>query len=247
MSPDLLSIVVPAYNEAGRVGESLRRIAEYADAVGLSVEIVVVDDGSTDGTAEVVEAIGARDRRVKVVRNPRNLGKGGAVRRGVRASTGDRVLFSDADLSTPIEELEKMIPWLGTSDLVVASRSARGAQVLVHQPRYREIMGRMFNIVVRALLVRGMIDTQCGFKLMTRRAADQIFARQRIDSFSFDVEMIVIAKRLGMTVKEIPVRWVNSPASRVHPVVDSAQMLLDLFRVKAYDTLGFYRKPSGRE
>jgi dolichyl-phosphate beta-glucosyltransferase len=247
VSPKLVSIVVPAYNEAGRIGGSLRRIAEYADAKGVSVEIIVVDDGSTDTTAEVVERFAARDRRVRLVGNPTNLGKGGAVRRGVKASAGEWVLFSDADLSTPIEEMEKLVPWLESNDLVIASRSARGAEVVVHQPRYRELMGRAFNLAVRALLVRGMIDTQCGFKLMTRRAADLIFARQRIDSFSFDVEMIVIAKRLGMSVKEVPVRWVNSPASRVHPVLDSAEMLLDLLRTKAYDILGFYKKPSGRE
>ncbi|MFZ1947192.1 MAG: dolichyl-phosphate beta-glucosyltransferase [bacterium] len=247
MSPNLVSIVVPAYNEAGRIGESLRRIAGYADAKGLSVEIIVVDDGSADGTAEVVDGLAARDHRVRLVRNLTNLGKGGAVRRGVKASVGEWVLFSDADLSTPIEELEKLVPWLQSNDLVIASRSAPGADVMVHQPRYRELMGRAFNLVVRALLVRGMIDTQCGFKLMTRRAADQIFARQRIDSFSFDVEMILVAKRLGMAVKEVPVRWVNSPASRVHPVLDSAEMLLDLLLIKAYDILGFYGRPSRRE
>ena len=164
------------------------------------------------------------------------------MRRGVLASRGDVVLFSDADLSTPIEEMGKLLPWLDRNPLVIASRSMPDSNVTTRQPFYREAMGRIFNVVVQALLLRGFIDTQCGFKMMTRRAADAIFKRQRINSFCFDVEMIVIARRLGMPVKEVPVTWINSRVSRVRPVIDSAEMLLDLLRVKFYDIAGFYRK-----
>jgi dolichyl-phosphate beta-glucosyltransferase len=157
------------------------------------------------------------------------------------------VLFSDADLSTPIEEFESLLPWIESNGLVIASRSLPGSKVLVHQPFYREMMGRIYNVLVRTLAVRGLIDTQCGFKLMSRQAADDIFRRQRINSFSFDVEMILIARKLGYTVKEVPVRWINSRASKVHPVLDSLKMLLDLFRIKFYDISGFYGRRVERE
>ena len=237
-----MSVVIPAYNEEGRIGESLRKIRRYMQEKAFGFEVVVADDGSRDRTAETVGEFSREDPRIRLIRNPRNMGKGAAVRSGVKASGGDVVLFSDADLSTPIEEYEKLLPWVETHDLVIASRSLPESDVIVHQPFYRELMGRVFNLVVQVLLVRGMIDTQCGFKLMTGDAARRIFARQRINSFSFDVEMILIAKRIGLKVKEVPVRWINSRASRVHPVVDSTEMLLDLFRIKIYDILGFYRK-----
>ena len=237
-----MSVVIPAYNEEGRIGESLRKIQRYMQEKAFGFEVVVADDGSRDRTAETVGEFSREDPRIRLIRNPRNMGKGAAVRSGVKASGGDVVLFSDADLSTPIEEYEKLLPWVETHDLVIASRSLPESDVIVHQPFYRELMGRVFNLVVQVLLVRGMIDTQCGFKLMTGDAARRIFARQRINSFSFDVEMILIAKRIGLKVKEVPVRWINSRASRVHPVVDSTEMLLDLFRIKIYDILGVYRK-----
>jgi dolichyl-phosphate beta-glucosyltransferase len=237
-----LSVVVPAYNEEGRIGASLRKIAEHLTARRLGFEIIVVDDGSTDGTSEAAGRIGGEGAPVRIIRNPANKGKGAAVRTGIAAAAGDVVLFSDADLSTPIEEIDNLLPWLDSHDLVIASRSLRDSRVEVRQPRYRELMGRMFNVAAQILLVRGLIDTQCGFKLMTRKAVDRILPRLRIDSFSFDVEMIVAARRGGLAVKEVPVRWVNSRASRVSPIYHSAQMLLDLFRIKFYDISGVYGK-----
>lgn len=235
-------MVVPAYNEQGRIGESLCKIRDYMLGRGLEFEIIVADDGSVDSTPEIVRGVGAADQRVVLSRSERNQGKGAAVRRGVRASRGDVVLFSDADLSTPIEEIDNLLPWLDQYQLVIASRSLPDSDVVVRQPFYREMMGRAFNALVRLLVVRGLIDTQCGFKMMTRRAADEIFRRQRLNSFSFDVEVILIAKRQGLAVKEVPVRWINSRASKVHPVLDSLEMLLDLLRVKFYDISGCYKK-----
>ena len=237
-----MSVVVPAYNEEGRIGESLRKIRDYMLGRGLEFEIVVADDGSDDRTPEIVRGAAGEDPRIVLARTERNQGKGAAVRGGVRASKGDVVLFSDADLSTPIEEFENLLPWLDENPLVIASRSLPDSDVVVRQPFYREMMGRAFNVFVRLLVVRGLIDTQCGFKMMTRRAADEIFRRQRLNSFSFDVEVILIAKRLGFAVKEVPVRWINSRASKVHPIVDSIEMLLDLMRVKFYDISGCYKR-----
>ncbi|HVP56504.1 MAG TPA: dolichyl-phosphate beta-glucosyltransferase [bacterium] len=242
-----MSVVVPAYDEQGRIEDSLLKIKAYMQDAGLGFEIVVVDDGSRDRTPEIVAEFARNDPRIKLVQNRRNLGKGAAVRNGVRSSRGDVVLFSDADLSTPIQEFENLLAWIDSHELVIASRSLPDSKVLVHQPFYREMMGRTYNVFVRTLLVRGLIDTQCGFKLMTRRAADAIFRLQRINSFSFDVEMILIARKMGYSVKEVPVQWVNSRASKVHPVLDSVQMLLDLFRIKFYDISGFYGKRVERE
>ena len=217
------------------------------DGRGINFELLVVDDGSRDATARVVADEASRDPRIRLLRNDKNRGKGYSVRRGIGAASGDIILFSDADLSTPIEEFDRLVQHLETSDVVIASRSLPDSNVVVHQPFYREYMGKMFNLFVRAALVRGIIDTQCGFKLMTRQAADAILQFMRIDSFSFDVEMILIATRQGLRVNDVAVTWIDSKGSRVHPIRDSAYMLLDLCRIKLYDLLGLYGKRIERE
>jgi dolichyl-phosphate beta-glucosyltransferase len=217
------------------------------DGRGHDFEIIVVDDGSTDDTAAAVTSIAATESRLRLLRNDTNRGKGFTVRRGMLDAAGDAVLFSDADLSTPIEEYDKLLGFLDGHELVIASRSLPDSDVAVRQPAYREMMGRIFNVFVQVLLVRGVIDTQCGFKLMRADAARAIAGLMRIDRFSFDVEMIVIARRLGYRYVDVPVRWINSAGSRVHPVRDSVNMMLDLFRIKLYDIAGYYKTSLERE
>ncbi len=241
-----LSVVIPAYNEENRIGRTLERVLAYLAGRGAPFEVIVVDDGSDDATASVARAAGAGDPRVRVVSLERNRGKGMAVRRGVLEATGEWVLFSDADLSTPIEEIETLVPRLREGcDVAIGSRSLRGARVDVRQPWYREAMGKTFNRIVRLLAVRGFVDTQCGFKCFTREAARAIFGRARIDRFAFDVEAIVIARRLGLRVVEVPIRWANEPNSRVAIVRDSASMLVDLLRIRWYALAGAYGPARG--
>ena len=217
------------------------------DGIGHEFELIVVDDGSTDDTAAIVRDLSLTEPRIRLIANKVNMGKGYSVRRGILEAVGDIVLFSDADLSTPIEEYGKMLDYLSEYDLVMASRSLPESNVVIHQPAYRETMGKMFNLLVQALIVRGIIDTQCGFKLMKTEAGREIAGYLRINRFSFDVEMILVAKRLGYRCVDVPVKWINSPASRVHAVKDSLNMLLDLFRIKLYDIAGYYKKRTGRE
>lgn len=221
-----LSVVIPAYNEAERLGPSLERVAGYLGERGAEYEILVVDDGSTDGTAAV--AAGYEDRGVRVLRQPRNLGKGAAVRRGVLASRGRRVLVSDADLSTPIEAVERLEAALAGADVAFGSRAAAGADVQIRQPFYRELMGKTFNLIIRLFGVRGIQDTQCGFKLLDGEAARRLFAGMIVDRFAFDVELLWLARREGLRVVEVGVPWVDSPRSRVHPIFDSARMFGDV-------------------
>ncbi len=236
-----LSIVIPAYNEAKRLPATLIRIMEYLEARGADYELLVVDDGSTDGTPAMAEAVLAPlGDRARVLRNPENLGKGASVRRGMLAARGARVLFSDADLSTPIEELEKLEHALEAGARVaIGSRAVDRALVEERQPMLRDMMGRAFNFVVQLFAVRGIRDTQCGFKLFAGDAVAPIFARARIDRFGFDVELLTLAQRLGIPIAEVPVRWRNCPGSRV-TLVQGARAFLDPIRVRAGLLFGRY-------
>ncbi|MFL6202075.1 MAG: dolichyl-phosphate beta-glucosyltransferase [Thermoanaerobaculia bacterium] len=225
-----ISVVIPAYNEAERLGSTLERAVDYLSRRGLSYEVLVVDDGSRDLTVEVAE--GFAGRGVRVIRHERNRGKGAAIRTGVAATRGAEVLLSDADASTPIEELEKLQRWLPEAPVVLGSRAVAGADVRRHQPFYRELMGKTFNRIIRLAGVHGLNDTQCGFKLLEGNAAREIGAELTIDGFAYDVELVWLARRHGYKVVEVGVVWVDSPDSRVDPIRSSLSMLRDVVRMR---------------
>jgi dolichyl-phosphate beta-glucosyltransferase len=229
-----LSVVIPAYNEEGRIVLTVSRILDYLAAHGGSAEVLVVDDGSTDQTAQIAEELAAQHPMLHVLRQPRNIGKGAAVRRGVLESGGERVLFMDADLATPIEEVERLRIYLDQGyDVVIGSRGLAESDIRIRQPAFRELMGRTFNLMVRSLLLGGFRDTQCGFKLFTREAAQDLFERQTLDGFAFDVEILLLAKDLGYRVREVPVVWFHAPNSKVSPFTDASRMLADLIQLRA--------------
>ncbi len=229
-----LSIVVPAYNEALRLPASLSAITVWMDACGFDVELIVVDDGSRDDTAATVEAAGRQDPRVRLHRLARNSGKGAAVRAGALAATKAWVLISDADLSTPIEEVERLAAAAIArgAPVAIGSRDVPDSDIQDHQPWYREAMGRTFNRIVQALAVPGVHDTQCGFKLIRADVARAVFGRATVDGFAFDVEMLYLARRLGFAIVEVGVRWRNDQRSTVDPIRDSAKMFVDVLKIR---------------
>ncbi len=237
-----LSVVIPAFNEAARISRTLVRIGEYLDSRPGNVEVIVADDGSLDETIRQATEARPGDPRLRVVELGTNQGKGAAVKAGVQAARGKRILFSDADLSTPIEELEALERALDQGAAVaIGSRALAESQVLVRQPWYRQTMGRIFNLVVRIVAVPQIRDSQCGFKLFEKAAAQRLFGAQTLTGFSFDVELLFLARKFRIPVAEVPVRWIDSPSSRVHPIKDSARMLRDLFRVRWNWLRGRYR------
>ncbi|HET9050145.1 MAG TPA: dolichyl-phosphate beta-glucosyltransferase [Candidatus Dormibacteraeota bacterium] len=229
----MLSVVVPAFNEAARLPPTLARLREWLDAGGEAYEVIVVDDGSRDETADATDAVRAGWPELELLRLPVNTGKGAAVRAGMLRARGDLRLFSDADLSAPIEDLPRLRERIGgRCHVAIGSRAVDRSLVEVHQPFHRELMGRANNLLIRALVLPGIRDTQCGFKLFTADAAIACFAPLRTLRFGFDVEVLVRARRCGWTVAEVPVRWRHVEASRVHPLRDSTRMIWDLARIR---------------
>lgn len=228
-----LSIVIPAYNEALRIGDTLDRIGDYLKSCGYSSEIIVVDDGSHDDTEKVVRKTAEKHSAIVLLQNGMNKGKGYSVKRGILSSRGRFVLMSDADLSTPIEEIGKLFKELEEGyDIAIGSRSVSGSKVLKRQTWYRQLMGKIFNKIVQAIAVSGIRDTQCGFKLFKGDAARMVFARLRIERFAFDVEALYLAKKMGFRIREAPVVWVNSPDSKVSIFRDSLRMMRDLLKIR---------------
>lgn len=235
-----LSIIIPAYNEERRIVSTLQKMMDYLSAKDFAWEIILVDDGSIDRTSEVARGM-IKDERLTVIKNPVNQGKGYSVKKGVLASNGEVILFSDADLSTDIEELDKMLLWINNGyDIVIGSRALPESIIAVHQPWYRQTMGKIFNLLVRTFILKGFKDTQCGFKCFKRKAAMKVFNLQKFTGFAFDVEILFAAKRLGLKIKELPVKWINSPESKVHLIKGSLYMLLELFKIRYYDWRGYY-------
>jgi dolichyl-phosphate beta-glucosyltransferase len=225
-----LAVVIPAYQEASRLGPTLDRVVGFLDRRGRPWEVVVVDDGSRDATSEV--AAGWQARGVTLVRLPENRGKGAAVRAGIARTRAERVLVSDADLSTPIEEVARLERALESADVVLGSRSVAESRIVRRQPRHRELAGKSFNLLVRLAGVRGIRDTQCGFKLLRGDAARRLAERLTVDRFAWDVELVWLARRAGLRVVEVGIEWRDDPATRVRFVRDAARMALDVLRFR---------------
>ncbi len=237
----MLSVVVPAFNEETRLRVSLPALFDVVAKTFSKFEIIVVDDGSSDKTAEIVLSYATKQPCIRLIRYETNRGKGYAVRTGVLASKGDLVLFSDADLSTPFTEIEKLLPALDDGvDVAIGSRAVKDAVLVKRQPVYRMLMGKTFNKFVQFLATPGISDTQCGFKLFTKQAAFNLFSDCLIDGFGFDVEVLFLARRRGFLIQEVGVDWINDSDSRVHPITDSARMLRDLFVIRRNAWLGSY-------
>jgi glycosyltransferase involved in cell wall biosynthesis len=243
MAEPFLSIVIPAYNEAGRIVSSLKAIQDYVQGKNYPVEIIVVDDGSTDNTVEIATA----EAGVRVLRNQGNRGKGFSVRHGVLEARGELILFTDADLSAPIEEAEKLLAAMESShaDAVVGSRALQRELIGAHQSLLREWGGRFFNLLVRIFSGLKIYDTQCGFKLFRSRTTRRAFELQRVDRFGFDPEILFLVERLGGKVVEVPVRWNHNPATKVHYLRDSLHMTLDLVVLRWRALTGQYEKAIG--
>lgn len=235
-----LSVVIPAYNETRRLPETLWRVLGYLRGLGGPFEVVVADDGSSDGTGERAQAAGSEVRVVRIA----HAGKGAAVRSGVLATAGDLVLVTDADLSTPIEELERLQQALHDgADLAIGSRRLAFSRVQLEQPLHRRCMGRAFSLLVQLLVLRGVRDTQCGFKLFRGSLARAVFSAAHVDSFAYDIEAILLARRLGARVAEVPVEWRDAADSRVRPVRDAAAMFCELLAIRRRARILFSRDP----
>lgn len=228
-----LSIVIPAYNEGGRLGRALAQVRDYVERRRADAEVIVVDDGSSDDTAAVVQRFDAQGMPLRLLRNEVNRGKGYSVRRGMLEARGQVLLMTDADQSTPIWELEKLLPHVRCGcQVVIGSRDMPDSLVSVEQGFCRRMMGKALRVVRGWIMLRDIRDTQCGFKLFTRQAAREIFARQAIDGFAFDCEVLLLARKLGCCIKEVGVVWCNDPDSRVRPIRDSLGMMASLIRLR---------------
>jgi dolichyl-phosphate beta-glucosyltransferase len=232
-----ISIVIPTYNESRRIPGTINAVNDFLKKKKANYEIIVVDDGSNDDTLKAVRAIKAT--RVKTLSNRENRGKGHSIKRGVFAASKQWILATDADLSTPIEELEQFLSH-SDHDVLIGSRALTESNVQVRQPLYRDYGGKLFNVFVQAVTLPGIKDTQCGFKLFRADAARKIFAHHTIEGFGFDVEALYLARKFGLRVKELPVAWRNDPETKVNLFKDPFAMFADALRVRLNDVRGVY-------
>lgn len=241
-APLFLSLIIPAFNEENRLPPTLRKANRYFDSKNFSLEIIIVDDGSSDRTAEVCRKIFGKNENFRVIELPMNQGKGFAIKTGIEQAQGNYILFADADNSTPIEEFDKFLPFLSPGKIVIGSRFLQAEMVERKQPWYRIAISRIANLFIRWLVVKKIRDTQCGFKVFHRSAAKRLARLQRIHRFGFDIEYLALAQQLGVEIVEIPVRWINSSDSRIRPIRDTLRTFVDLIRIKIYSWAGVYTK-----
>lgn len=225
-----LSLIIPAFNEEERIAKNLNNAINYLEQQNIKYEIIVVDDGSNDNTVTIIRNF---FKDIKIIELGKNLGKGAAVRAGMLEAKGNIKLFSDADFSTPLYEMHKLIQKIKEgADICIGSRAIDRSYVKEHQPFYREYMGKIFNKFVQLLVFRGIPDTQCGFKAFKKDVADKLFSHSKINGFSFDVEILYLAKKYGYKLEQIPVEWYNDARSKVHPVKDSFEMFCELIKIR---------------
>jgi glycosyltransferase involved in cell wall biosynthesis len=235
------SIVIPAYNESARIGGALAEVLRTLDAKQWNAEVLVVNDGSSDDTAAIVNSFAAKDGRVKLLQNGVNRGKGYSVRNGLLHASGNILMFTDADLSSPMVEAERLFDAIRDgADVAIGSRWLQTSRQTIHQPLYRQFFGRCFNVVTRMIMRLPFADTQCGFKAFRRGAAQTIFQLQRIERWGFDPEILFLARKFGFRVEEVAVFWGHSGDTRIHPLVDGARMFWEMVRIRWYDVTGKY-------
>jgi dolichyl-phosphate beta-glucosyltransferase len=240
-----LSVVIPAYNEAERIGPTLEAISSNLKKDNVDYEIIVVSDGSIDATEDIVRNYAKDNARVRLIDYSPNRGKGHAVRTGILEARADDVLFSDADLATPIEDLGKLRQAAKDRyEVVIGSRALKDSVIIGWRPWYRELSGKVFNMIIRLLAVPGIHDTQCGFKYFTGGSATRIFSATRLDGFGFDVEALYLARKFGFNIGEIGVHWQNSPATKVSVIKHTLPMLIEVVRVRLNDRKKLYERPT---
>lgn len=239
------SLIIPAYNESARISATLEKVLAYVRRQGWTAEVLVVNDGSRDDTAELVRRFAVSHPSVRLIENPGNRGKGYSVRNGVLHASGDVVLFSDADLSSPIEEAPKLLAALNDgADVAIGSRWLETKLQTERQPVLRQIAGRMYNLLLRMVLGLNYRDTQCGFKAFTRQAAQAVFPLQRIERWGFDPEVLFLARKKGLKTAEIPVAWAHDDRSKINPIVDGIKMFGEMMKVRWLSLTGAYRHPA---
>jgi dolichyl-phosphate beta-glucosyltransferase len=235
------SIVIPAYNEGARLGATLEKVLAYVHVQGWNAEVIVVNDGSRDNTAEIVRSFTAKDPALSLVENPGNRGKGYSVRNGMLHARGSIVLFSDADLSSPIEEAPKLFAALENgADIAIGSRWLRAETQTQRQPLHRQLFGRIFNLALRLTLGLQYADTQCGFKAFKQPAVQAVFPQQRIERWGFDPEILFLARKFKFKVQEVPVAWAHREGTSINPLVDGSRMVMEMLHVRWNSLTGKY-------
>jgi glycosyltransferase involved in cell wall biosynthesis len=235
------SLVIPAYNESARLSGALEKVLAYISAQSCDAEVIVVNDGSSDRTAEIVRSFAEKNPRLRLIENPGNRGKGYSVRNGMLNARGGIVIFSDADLSAPIEEVPKLLQALAQgADIAIGSRWLRAEMQTQRQPLHRQLFGRVFNLLLRITLGLNFKDTQCGFKAFRHAAVQAIFPLQRIERWGFDPEILFLARKFRFKVAEVPVAWGHSGNTRIHPLIDGSRMFLEMLRIRCNDLTGKY-------